>query len=116
MPGHWGHHQLDGLGTWLWSLDRHLSFSDALQENHEILQATDLISHYLQTLWQLPCSDCWEENETGIHTYTLAATYAGLIAHSNIRRDAKSYQTAQEIKDFLLNKMNPERLLHKKPE
>jgi GH15 family glucan-1,4-alpha-glucosidase len=112
VPGHWGNHQLDGLGTWLWSLHQNLAFSHTLLDQN-IVQAIDLAAHYLRALWRFPCSDCWEENETGIHTHTLAAIYAGLIAHWKMRSNTESCQTALAIKDFILEKMAPRGYLTK---
>jgi GH15 family glucan-1,4-alpha-glucosidase len=64
------------------------------------------VAGYLQKLWRLPCSDCWEENETEIHTYTMAAIYAGLMAHSRMRGSTQSSQTALKIKKYVLDRLS----------
>ena len=84
VPGEWGHHQLDGLGTWLWALER---FAERHQEGELPLrwrQAADLAADYLAAMWRFPCSDWWEEGEDAIHTSTLAAVSAGLAAHAGL--------------------------------
>lgn len=96
----WPNFQLDGLGTWLWSLDNHMQLSE-LPLPQEWLQAASLVADYLAALWQRPCSDCWEEFPENVHMYTLAATYAGLQAHTSLTgADHERIRTA--IKQFLL--------------
>lgn len=84
VPGGWGHHQLDGLGTWLWALKEFLVINPDQTLPAEWKESTELIGDYLSAMWQYPCSDCWEENETGQHTYTLASVAAGLQCYSQI--------------------------------
>ena len=81
--GEWPNHQLDGFGTWLWSLGDHLirTGSDLEGSLHE---ASQLTAAYLSALWRLPCSDCWEEFPDRIHSYTLASIWAGLEAHQQM--------------------------------
>jgi GH15 family glucan-1,4-alpha-glucosidase len=98
VPGHWGSHQLDGLGTWIWSLEQHLNIYKASTLLVDFHQPIDLIADYLVSLWNYPCSDCWEENETDIHISTLAAIYAGLMAHARVRESSRSFDGAQAIR------------------
>jgi GH15 family glucan-1,4-alpha-glucosidase len=96
----WPNFQLDGLGTWLWELAQHqdLTGDDFPQEWH---RAAGLVADYLTALWSRPCYDCWEEFPDKVHTYTLAAIYAGLKAHERISEvDHKA--TREEIKRFLM--------------
>jgi len=79
----WPNFQLDGLGTWLWSLKEHQNFGKLLLPD-TVLLAVERISRYLTALWHLPCYDCWEEFPDKRHTYTLAAIYVGLEAASNL--------------------------------
>jgi GH15 family glucan-1,4-alpha-glucosidase len=75
----WPNFQLDGLGTWLWSLREHqLRIARPLPDN--ILAAAGLAADYLAALWPLPCYDCWEEFPEQVHPHTLAAIYGGLGA------------------------------------
>jgi GH15 family glucan-1,4-alpha-glucosidase len=104
VPGHWGSHQLDGLGTWLWSLEQHLNSCRQSTLCADYHQPIDLIADYLLRLWNNPCSDCWEENESDIHFSTLAAVYAGLMAHSRVRKNNRSLEGAQNIRRFVHEK------------
>lgn len=79
----WPNFQLDGLGSWLWFLCEHQQLCQT-PLSRDLLDAADLIADYLSALWQLPCFDSWEESPDRIHTYTLAAIYGGLKAHSRI--------------------------------
>ena len=102
VSGNWGHHQLDGLGTWLWALGEFLKNLGDPADYASCFSAADLASEYLTALWKLPCSDCWEENETLQHTYTLASIYAGLQSYSEIREGNKSRQVAGDIRRFII--------------
>jgi GH15 family glucan-1,4-alpha-glucosidase len=104
VPGHWGSHQLDGLGTWLWSLEQHLHSCKRSTIGEIFHRPMDLVADYLLTLWKHPCSDCWEENESGIHISTLAAIYAGLMAHARVRESSRSFDGAQAIRRFVHEK------------
>ena len=59
VPGNWGHHQLDGLGTWLWALGEFWKKLENPAGYECCLEAADLAREYLAALWELPCSDCW---------------------------------------------------------
>ncbi len=79
----WPNYQLDGLGTWLWSLGEHARRSGRAL-SADCLQAATLAGDYLQALWQTPCYDCWEEFPNDIHPHTLATIYGGLQALSSL--------------------------------
>jgi len=83
-PADWPNFQLDGLGTWLWSLAEHTHTSPSSAHGHSVpaqwQQAVDLVARYLAALWTYPCYDLWEEHPHALHPYTLAAIYAGLRA------------------------------------
>ena len=66
-------------------------------------QAATLVKDYLAALWSFPCSDCWEENEDGLHTYTLAAVYAGLSSYAELFSDSEAQMTTDLIRTFLMN-------------
>ncbi|MBI2846017.1 MAG: glycoside hydrolase [Chloroflexi bacterium] len=99
----WPNHQLDGFGTWLWSLAEHLQINrkSAMAEDWYI--GARLVADYLATLWPCPCYDCWEENGDAVHIYTLAAISGGLRAISPALGDETLKSIAQEIKEFLLS-------------
>jgi GH15 family glucan-1,4-alpha-glucosidase len=101
VPGNWGHHQLDGLGTWLWSLGEYWKKLHNPAGYESCLQAAELTVEYLSALWLLPCSDCWEENETLKHTYTLGAITAGLRGYAEMSDDANVLRTAQQIQKYI---------------
>jgi GH15 family glucan-1,4-alpha-glucosidase len=104
VPGNWGHHQLDGLGTWLWALCQHQRLAGDQPLPAQAREAALLARDYLAALWRFPCSDCWEEHEDRIHPYTLGALYAGMHALSQALGDPAAEQTAGEIRAFLLER------------
>jgi GH15 family glucan-1,4-alpha-glucosidase len=79
--GDWPNYQLDGFGTWLWSLAEHARVSGE-SISPSIRESIQLVCNYLIALWKYPCSDCWEEFPEKIHTYTLGSIYAGIKAVS----------------------------------
>lgn len=81
--GEWPNFQLDGFGTWLWSLGDHLHRTGS-KLNGPLQEASHLTAAYLSALWRLPCYDCWEEFPDRIHPYTLASICAGLEAHQKM--------------------------------
>ena len=81
--GSWPNFQLDGFGTWLWSLNEHKKIVKEPLPN-KWMEAAGLTADYLSILWQLPCYDCWEEFPNNIHPSSLAAIYGGLNAYNEI--------------------------------
>jgi GH15 family glucan-1,4-alpha-glucosidase len=75
----WPNYQLDGIGTWLWSLEQHRELAGGTLPE-DWLESAGLAAAYLSGLWRYPCSDSWEEFHDRVHTYTLAAVYGGLQA------------------------------------
>ncbi len=96
----WPNYQLDGFGTWLWSLDEHRRMTDQ-DLPAGWLKAANLVADYLEALWSSPCFDCWEENPDRVHPYTLAAIYGGLQAHSELSCQPHTL-TLKAIRSFLL--------------
>ena len=73
----WPTYQLDGHGTWLWSLCAH-----AKRHSRSVArfrEAGDLCASYVAARWREPCTDWWEER-VGVHPATLACLHAGLAA------------------------------------
>jgi GH15 family glucan-1,4-alpha-glucosidase len=95
----WPNFQLDGFGTWLWSLAEYQNLAGASLPA-DWISAARLVSDYLAALWRRPCYDCWEEFPDLVHTSTLAAIYGGLQASSNLL-DVSYTQTTQDIIAFL---------------
>lgn len=80
--GDWPNFQIDGIGTWLWSLAEHHHIKGTTLSDEQ-RQAVDLCVDYLLALWNQPCYDCWEERPDRLHTYTLSALYRGLACFSD---------------------------------
>jgi GH15 family glucan-1,4-alpha-glucosidase len=95
----WPNYQLDGFGTWLWSLSEHIK-ATGNHLNSEVLAAADLVSKYISSQWKNPCYDCWEEYSDKIHPYTLATIYAGLRANQSLN-DENHQQLLNDIKEFV---------------
>jgi GH15 family glucan-1,4-alpha-glucosidase len=97
----WPNFQLDGFGTLLWGLTEHLQMSGSkISESQR--QAVGLLVEYLSALWQVPCSDCWEEFPEDVHPHTLAAIHGGLHAAEGILKiDCTAVRTA--IQDYILD-------------
>ncbi|WP_155334988.1 glycoside hydrolase family 15 protein, partial [Acrocarpospora corrugata] len=74
----WWDHQLDGYGTWLWSLNLHVRRHNA--EIPGLTAAVRTVTEYLTAFWQVPCYDWWEEHVDQRHVSTLGAIHAGLRA------------------------------------
>lgn len=103
-PDDWPEFQLDGIGTWLWSLQAYMEATLFTPLPAHWEQAVDLAARYLATLWHTPCYDCWEERSSDIHISTLAAIYAGLVATEKLipGRDYGTTRTA--IRAFVLER------------
>jgi GH15 family glucan-1,4-alpha-glucosidase len=95
--GEWPNFQLDGIGTWLWSLAEHLHVTGK-RLSAEQREAVELCIDYLAALWNRPCFDCWEERPDRLHTYTLSALYRGLgcfaESHPRVRDVLSQIETA----------------------
>lgn len=98
----WPNFQLDGLGTWLWSLNEHVRRTTQ-RLNSDWQAAVELVSRYLAALWTHPCYDLWEEHPSDLHPYTLSAIYAGLRAATSMgARHHRWLAVAEEIRRFVL--------------
>ncbi|MCK9909350.1 glycoside hydrolase family 15 protein, partial [Microbacteriaceae bacterium K1510] len=80
VQGKWGNFQLDGYGAWLWGLAQHVKLTGDLPLITTLRPAIELTVDYLQSCWQLPHFDCWEEGGNDIYLSTLAAVYGGCKA------------------------------------
>jgi GH15 family glucan-1,4-alpha-glucosidase len=74
----WWDFQLDGYGTWLWALVRHLDRHPADRTRYR--RAVESTVRYLVAAWPRPCYDWWEEHAEHLHVSTLASIEAGLRA------------------------------------
>jgi len=74
----WWDFQLDGYGTWLWALQRHLDRTGI--DAGAFAEAIGLTTRYLAATWSTPCYDWWEEHPDECHVATLLSIHAGLRA------------------------------------
>jgi len=72
----WTNFQLDGFGTWLWSLDEVLRKGYPVSKS--TLAAVTLLIPYLCAFWEEPSFDWWEESFGYQHVSTLVAIATGL--------------------------------------
>jgi GH15 family glucan-1,4-alpha-glucosidase len=96
----WENFQLDGFGTWLWSLAEHQRHT-ARPLSAEWLAAARIIADYIEGLWQQHCYDCWEEFGGEVHLHTLASIYGGLRAYGDLTGNRRE-GTTEAIVAFLL--------------
>jgi GH15 family glucan-1,4-alpha-glucosidase len=101
-PDDWPEFQLDGAGTWLWSLAEYVDRTHTTPLPLAWEQAVTLTARYLAALWQMPCYDCWEERGKDLHISTLGAIYAGLKAAQLLVPSWDFGNTALAIHDFVL--------------
>ncbi len=75
----WWNFQVDGYGTWLWALERHLVRIGAAARATYAAGIESAVC-YLVATGTDTCRDWWEENRDQIHVATLAGVAAGLRA------------------------------------
>ncbi len=103
-PDDWPEFQLDGLGTWLWSLQAYVERFGFQPMPTAWAQAAELTARYLAALWRVPCYDCWEELGNDVHISTLATIYAGLQAAEKLIPGTDYKATCADIRAFVLEK------------
>lgn len=74
----WWNFQVDGYGTWLWALERHLGRTGGSAAPYAV--GIDVTVRYLLATGTDTCRDWWEENRDRTHVTTLAGVAAGLRA------------------------------------
>ncbi|MBI5670899.1 MAG: glycoside hydrolase family 15 protein [Chloroflexi bacterium] len=102
-PDDWPEFQLDGVGTWLWSVREYARAVRVTPLPAAWAQAVELAARYLAALWRTPCYDCWEERGSDIHISTLGAIYAGLGAAHELLPELDFEATRQAIKAYVLD-------------
>jgi isomaltose glucohydrolase len=98
-PAAWPNFQLDGYGTWLWALARHVRHGHPLTVAQR--QAVALVSRYLQVTGAWTCFDCWEEHRQWRHTATLGAVIAGLTAAAELIGDITATEHVEALRALL---------------
>ena len=83
----WPNFQLDGFGTLLWGLSRHIYLAGRPALPITWLEAMRLLVRYVAALWPYPNADCWEEFPDRVAVSTLAVLYAGLQAAHDVLGD-----------------------------
>ncbi len=102
-PDDWPEFQLDGPGTWLWSLGEYVDRTHTTPLPLAWERAITLAARYLAAMWQTPCHDCWEERGDDLHISTLGAIYGGLQAAQRLVPSLNLEDTAQAIREFVLS-------------
>ena len=74
----WWNFQVDGYGTWMWALERHLGRTGG--DVAPYADAVVIATRYLVATGRDTCRDWWEENREHTHVATLAGVAAGLRA------------------------------------
>ena len=98
----WPNFQLDGFGTWLWGIGRHLELTGSQAAPSDWRDAIDLLASYLATLWDYPSYDQWEEGPHHIHIYTLLTIYGGLRSAARLLNRPEWDDTAETVREFVL--------------
>ena len=94
----WPNFQIDGYGTWLWSLAHHLARIGKHEVPDEYRESVARVSRYLDVFSLSPCYDVWEESGTAQHTSTLACVYGGLTAAAVLLDDKGLLQSAEIVR------------------
>ena len=101
----WPNFQVDGYGTWLWSLSQHVGHWDAGPLADELSESLELACAYLEAVDLDPCFDCWEENGEAVHTSTLACVYGGLSAGAELLGRETAARKAGEVAEHIVSRM-----------
>ena len=104
----WPNFQIDGYGTWLWSLREHLERSGVRHIPTEMASAVERVARYLAEIGTVPCFDVWEENGGSVHTATLGCVYAGLTAASVMLEDNDLRDRADDVRSDVLERARRE--------
>ncbi|PIE04361.1 MAG: hypothetical protein CSA76_04635 [Spirochaetales bacterium] len=102
----WPNFQIDGYGSWLWCLSEY-AFKSGWKKLPEEWKNSALITvNYLQMVWQLPNSDCWEEFPDRIHPSTLACVYGGLVSINRWLKKKSISTLAEKVRSFVYDNLN----------
>lgn len=99
----WPNFQIDGYGTWLWSLGQHLELTGARSMSDDLRSSVARVAQYLVTFATAPCFDVWEESGTAVHTSTLACVYGGLASAASLLEDDFLLDSAESVRAHVLN-------------
>jgi GH15 family glucan-1,4-alpha-glucosidase len=94
----WPNFQIDGYGTWLWSLGQHLLITGQDDVPAEFIDSVERAGRYLASFALSPCYDVWEESGSALHTSTLACVYGGLMTAARLLGDVELFERAMAVK------------------
>lgn len=99
----WPNFQIDGYGTWLWSLEQHLGSTgrDTLPE--DFVPVVRTIATYIREFALTSCYDVWEEHGSDRHTSTLACIFGGLSSARRLLDDDTLAERADEVREILMS-------------
>jgi GH15 family glucan-1,4-alpha-glucosidase len=97
----WPNFQVDGYGTWLWSLGQHLELTGETGVSDGLRESVQRVAKYLSTFAFSKCWDVWEENGDAQHTSTLACVYGGLTSAAWLLDDEQYATRASEVRAHL---------------
>lgn len=100
-PDYWPEFQMDGVGTWLWALKAFTDHGNPLDADTH--RAVQISADYLAALWRSTCHDLWEEFGDHVHTYSLAAIFAGLQAAAALLKQPALLETASTVRQYLFD-------------
>ena len=93
----WPNFQVDGYGTWLWSLHQHLQAAGGRALPSRFAPAVEVAARYLDIFGNSPCYDVWEEAGGSVHTATLGCAYGGLRAAAAMLNDSALAERAHSL-------------------
>ncbi len=96
-PDDWPNFQIDGYGTWLWALGRHMEMTGIGVLSESLRTTVDRVARYLSTYAFSPCYDVWEESRSGLHTSTLACVYGGLCTAAHLLGNGEYLLRASDV-------------------
>lgn len=100
----WPNFQVDGYGTWLWSLHQHLQAAGGLALPSRLVPAVKTTATYVAAFGTSPCFDVWEEDGGSVHTATLGCVYAGLCSAAAMLDDAALADQAEAVRASVLGR------------
>jgi GH15 family glucan-1,4-alpha-glucosidase len=100
----WPNFQIDGYGTWLWSLGEHLNLTQSKTVPDNWLKSVERVARYLSTFAFSPCWDVWEENGDAQHTSTLACVYGGLMSAGHLLGNESYFDRARQVHDHVVER------------
>jgi GH15 family glucan-1,4-alpha-glucosidase len=99
----WPNFQIDGYGTWLWSLEQHLRATGCHALPDGFVPVVRTVATYVREFALASCYDVWEEHGNNRHTSTLACIFGGLSSARRLLDDDTLGDRADEVRELLLS-------------